>query len=245
MPKSHSIYNITRQTYNIIEMQSLSLRNLVQQRKIVIHHTHLLPNDCHSWLKPQDLLFFDDCLFSQWIWLKKNLKFIAQNNIDCILGFSSGLYATEDAKQLEKVESHVLHDACNDAIRCVEDADKLRNSLPEMNGFMKVSQLKQLLELPFCHLALHGCCHLNLQNEKNLLKKIQMFKHDLDSGCKRLNELSLVTSTYVYPYVYSFATSDSMVRHYGFSQVVGGSADKIFRIAIEDLVAGRSSECCS
>ena len=226
-------------------MQELSLRNLVQRRRIVIHHTHLLGRRIIDFLHADDIVFFDDCLFSQYNFLKENHDFFEEMAVDCILGFSSGLYASERSKQIHEVESHILHDACNSKISTLVDADCLRDELPEMAGFMKISQLKELLQLPFCYLALHGCCHLNLQNEKNLLKKIQMFKLDLDSGCKRIVELGLKTSTYVYPYVYSFATSDSMLRHYRFSQVVGGSVDKIFRISIEDLVAGRSSECCS
>ena len=71
-----------------------------------------------------------------------------------------------------------------------------------------------------------------------------MFKLDLDSGCKRLNELGLTTTTYVYPYVYSFATSDIALKRAGFKQIIGG-LDKIFRISIEDLVARRSFKCCS
>lgn len=156
------------------------------------------------------------------------------------------MYATEDAKQLEKVESHVLHDACNDAIHMVADADKLRNSLPEMNGFMKVSQLKQLLEMPFCHLALHGCCHLKMPSLKNarsnnltLLKMMKIFKQDVDSGILRLHELDLETKIFVYPYIYSFPTSDSYLKKVGFTQIIGSQDTKIFRIAIEDLLANR------
>ena len=197
-----------------------------------------------DFLHEDDIVFFDDCLFSQYNFLKENQDFFEQTSIDCILGFSSGLYASENAKQVHEVGSHVLHDACNSRISTIVDADRLRDELLEIGGFMKISQLKELLQLPFCHLALHGCCHLNLQNEKNLLKKIQMFKLDLDSGCKRLNELGLTTTTHVYPYVYSFATSDIALKRAGFKQIIGG-LDKIFRISIEDLVARRSFKCCS
>lgn len=196
-----------------------------------------------DFLHADDIVFFDDCLFSQYNFLRENHDFFEEMAIDCMLGFSSGLYASENAKQVHEVESYILHDACNSKISTLVDADCLRDELPEMAGFMKISQLKELLQLPFCHLALHGCCHLNLQNEKNLLKKIQMFKHDLDSGCERLNELGLVTNTYVYPYVYSFATSDVALKRAGFKQVIGG-LDKIFRITIEDLASSKNCQEC-
>lgn len=164
--------------------------------------------------------------------------------IDCVLGFSSGLYASEQSKQIHEVESHILHDACNSKISTLVDADCLRDELPEMAGFMKISQLKELLQLPFYHLALHGCCHLKLfEKKQSILKKLQVFKSDLDSGSNRLNELGLMTRAYVYPYVYSFATSDAALKRAGFKQIIGG-ADKIFRIAIEDLVASKNSQEC-
>ena len=206
----------------------------MQRRRIVIHHTHLLPFLWQSLLQPKDLVFFDDCLFSQWTFLTYNFKFFEENQIDCILGFSSGLYASEESlRQLEKIESHVLHDACNSKIFTIDDADVLRSTFPEMNGFMKVSQLKQLLQMPFCHLALHGCCHLNLSKEQNLLKKVQLFKNDLDAGCKRLKQLELSTNIFVYPYVHSFPMSDICLKKSGFACIIG--SNQIFRTSIEDL----------
>ena len=72
---------------------------MINRRQIVIHHTHLFENvDVLSYLKPNDDVFFDDCLYSQYVFIKKNINFFIDNKIDCILGFSSGLYANEDAK---------------------------------------------------------------------------------------------------------------------------------------------------
>lgn len=170
------------------------------------------------------------------------------NNIDCVLGFSSGLYASEKAdSQIHCIESHVLHDACNSRIQTLDDADNLRTSLIEMNGFMKVSQLKELLQLPFCHLALHGCCHLKLQNQNGnkrgseLLKNLQMFKQDVDSGIERLHALDLDSRMFVYPYIFSFPTSDAYLQKLGFTCIVGSYASQMFRIAIEDLAIGASN----
>lgn len=218
---------------------------MINRRQIVIHHTHLFENvDVLSYLKPNDDVFFDDCLYSQYVFIKKNINFFIDNKIDCILGFSSGLYANEDAKQIYAVRSNDLHDACNYKIKTINDADNLRNILLEMNGFMKVSQIKELLKNDFCHLALHGCCHLNLEKVDRLIDKIQIFKKDLDDGIRRLNDLGMSTSIYVYPYVYSFVSSNVILDHSRFTQVIGSNG--LFRIAIEDLINDPdNAKCCS
>ena len=207
-----------------------------------MHHTHLLGNSILDHLKKNDIVFFDDCLFSQYVFLKQNQSFFKSMSIDCVLGFSSGLYASEDAEQTYAIESHVLHDACNKCIKTLEDADKLRLSLLEMDGFMKVSQVKELLLLPFCYLALHGCCHLKLEDEKGLLNKLYAFKRDLRDGVDQLKCFGLNTQMYVYPYVYSFCTSDKMLNSAGFNVVVGSKA---FRLAIEDIAQKNGQAVCN
>ena len=63
-----------------------------------------------------------------------------------------------------------------------------------------------------------------------------MFKDDLYAGVKRLKELHFEKpSIYVYPYVYSFPTSDKILKSARFSTIVGSS---ILRIPIEDLASG-------
>lgn len=219
----------------------LSYNDIISRRRIVIHHTHLLYDKIIILLKPNDIVFFDDCLFSQYVFISEKEKLLKNLNVDCILGFSTALYAAEDAIQIKNVESHVLHDACNSKIFTIDDADALRSTFPEMNGFMKVSQLKQLLQMPFCHLALHGCCHLNLSKEKNLLKKVQLFKNDLDAGCNRLKQLELSTNMFVYPYVHSFPISDICLKKRGFACIIG--SNQIFRTSIEDLSLEVSKIC--
>ena len=193
-----------------------------------------------DFLHADDIVFFDDCLFSQYDFIKDNESFFKDMAIDCVLGFSSGLYAAEDAEQVRDVESRILHDACNSRIYCLEDADNLRRTLKEMNGFMKVSQIKELLEMPFCNLALHGCCHLKIENEKGLLNKLYSFKRDLREGLERLKSFGLMTSMYVYPYVYSFTISDKILNSVGLPIIVGST---MLRHAIEDLVIGKDTDC--
>lgn len=215
-------------------MASLLASDIFKRRRIVVHHTHLLQEKILEGLHQNDIVFFDDCLFSQYVFLKQHIQFFIQNSIDCVLSFSSALYAPEDAQacQICEVESKVLHDACNKTIQSIVDADRLRFQLQELNGFMKISQLKELLELPHVHLAMHGCCHLDLSKIKcNVIDQIKIFERDLDDGLARLVELDLQTKMYVYPYVFSFPLSDRVLQSRGFTQIVGS---KLFRLPIED-----------
>lgn len=220
----------------------ISLSNLRARRRIVIHHTHIIGSkailEC---LKPDDIVFFDDCLYSQYVFLRDNTDFFAENGIDCVLGFSAGLYSPENIEQIYNVESKTLHDACNVKIRNIEIADALREYLPEMAGFMKVSQVKELIEYPFCRLALHGCCHLKLENmDGGFLVKTQAFIDDLKAGMMRFNELGLQSDTYVYPYVYPLTISDMVLRKYGFKIIVGSD---VLRIPIESLAFNLGAKC--
>lgn len=60
----------------------------INSRKIVIHHTHLI-KDIMSLLKDDDIVFFDDCLYSQYLFIKKYIQELQLKNITCILGFST------------------------------------------------------------------------------------------------------------------------------------------------------------
>ena len=235
MPKSHDM--IISHPHNTIQlMKDLSLRELMQRRRVVVHHTHLLKDQICQLLKPKDLVFFDDCLFSQYVFIKDNLQKLQALEVDSILGFSSGLYASEDAEQMYAIESHVLHDACNNAIATLEDADHQRSTVNEMCGFMKVSQLKELLCMPRMHLALHGCCHLNLRSSSSAIQRLVAFKRDVDDGVCRLRDFNMQTRMFVYPYVYAFPASDACLAKAGFADIVG---NRMFRMSVEDLACGK------
>lgn len=110
-----------------------------------------------------------------------------------------------------------------------------------MNGFMKLSQLKELLKLDNMHLALHGCCHLNLNNKPGILNKMLLFKQDIDDGIKQLKMFELSTNMFIYPYVQSFYSSDSLLRKCGFTSIIGSS---VFRYAIENLASNQLDAKC-
>lgn len=59
-------------------------------KKIVIHHTCYIDDDIIlAALCQNDLVFFDDCLYSQYLFLKKYAKVLADKSIACVLGFST------------------------------------------------------------------------------------------------------------------------------------------------------------
>lgn len=216
--------------------------NFSHKRRVVIHHTHLLGLKILEHLNKNDLVFFDDCLYSQYLFIKNNIQFFLDKNIKCILGFSSGLYASEDEQnQISDVCSDVLHNECNLNIKTIIDADVFRHSLKAMSGFMKISQIKELLSYDFCYLALHGCCHLNLDKTKRFLDKTIIFKNDLKSGLKQLKHFDLSSDVFVYPYVQSFSISDKILLANNFRYIFGS---KLKRYSIEDLISKKNLAKC-
>lgn len=216
--------------YNII----MQLKNLYSFRKIVIHHTHLLNDVIPTYLKMNDIVFFDDCLYSQYLFIKRYSDFFIKNHIICVLGFSSGLYSVKPNNQIYNVQSNVLHNICNQYIKTLDDANILRESLNEMNGFMTIEQLYELKEYPFIEIALHGCCHLNLHN-LSTIDAMQIFINDLKDGINQIHKFNVSTDIYVYPYVYSLPSFDFALHKYGFNKIIG--SNNMFRYAIEDLVS--------
>lgn len=91
--------------------------------------------------------------------------------------------------------------------------------------------------MPFCYIALHGCCHLKLEHCRSLLSRMIAFKKDLDDGLDKLRSFGLHTSMYVYPYVYSFPGSDRLLVKSGMKTIVGSNA--LFRTSVESLIDGK------
>lgn len=70
---------------------------------------------------------------------------------------------------------------------------------------------------------------------------MRMFKRDLDDGIQRLKLLDLkAEETYVYPYVYSFATTGIALKQAGFTKIVGSG--NLFRVSIEDLAGSKIND---
>lgn len=68
-----------------------------------------------------------------------------------------------------------------------------------------------------------------------------IFKRDVDDGIKQLRMFGLSTDIFVYPYVQSFYSSDTLLRKHGFKLIIGSN---MFRYAIEDLAAKQVDAKC-
>ena len=126
-------------------------------RMVVVHHTHLI-QDIVSLLKEWDIVFFDDCLYSQYIFLKDNIDILKDMNITCVIGISPKALRQEGTDGFYAVESGKLHEKMNLEIKTRDDVI----SGDYINGFMCKSELIELLNNENVFPALHGCCHLKM-----------------------------------------------------------------------------------
>ena len=198
------------------------------RRMVVIHH--VLDDDfVISRIKENDLLFFDDCLYSQYIFIEKYHKRLLEMNIVCVMGLSTKAIRPENMTGIANVESHVLHNEMNTHIKTMNDDI----SGDFISGFMSKSEIDEIIKLPNVFLALHGCCHLKLENINNVLKRMETFISDTYDGIKILKELGYNTNIYIYPYDYEPSIGNTFLRRVGFDFIFGGNDTK--RIYIENL----------
>lgn len=176
-------------------------------RKIVVHHTHVLKDKILEAIQPNDLIFFDDCLFSQYSFIKQHRCTIENLNAMCIIGFSSGLVCAEEveeSEQIESIESKLVHDRCNALVKSSANLHLLDGDW-SLKCFMKVSQIEELLNFENVYVALHGCCHLNLEKMfDDKLDQLKIFKEDTIAGKELFkSRLGFSPSIYVHPYAYA------------------------------------------
>lgn len=192
-------------------------------RKIVIHHTHILGDELIlSLLKDNDVLFFDDCLYSQYLFLKKNNHILLYKNIICILGFSASLYRTNQIPFIE--DSAIIHNRIH-----------INDNLA-LGGFMSLNELRELLKYDNIFLAGHGSKHLNL--EKMNLEKTQqtkLFISDINEMLQLFKKFSFQTNIFVYPYAYyDFPCSEIIIKNNGFKYIFGYKNN--MRMSIENII---------
>lgn len=195
-------------------------------RKIVIHHTHLISNIC-EYLQDGDIVFFDDCLYSQYVFLKDNINWLINHRIICILGFSAMLFRAAE-KPIYGIKSAELHDR-------IHNGDK-----SALAGFMSIAEIQELLTFSNIYLACHGSWHLDLQHMN--LSKIDMFKafnNDVVQAKKLFAIYGFITDIFVYPYAYDFFISDKILHNNGFKQIYAGKNSK--RIEIEELISKKQN----
>ena len=114
-----------------LDKQQLLASIRAASRKIVVHHCHLI-NNIMCFLNDNDLVFFDDCLYSQYCFIKDNNCYMQKHNMSCILGFSANLYRRHSQNPVYSVKSADLHEAVH------------MYGESKCNGFMSLDELDEL-----------------------------------------------------------------------------------------------------
>ena len=192
-------------------------------RRIVIHDTFKIKEQILNYLQDNDLVFFDDCLYSQYKFLIDNIRQLVQKNISCVIGFSSKIYRQKENKPIYEAN-------------CAEYHVKVHNNdLNALNAYMTLDEIRQLLQFDNIYLAGHGAQHLDLQNlNLDKLSQTSRFKIDFNNMLIDYANYKLKTNIFVYPYAYdNFPFADLIVKK-SFSYIFAGKNTK--RIQIEDLI---------
>lgn len=200
---------------------SYILQNI--KRMIVIHHTFLF-EDIMSFLNDNDLIFFDDCLYSQYVFIQKNLNKLKTKNIYCVLGFSSKIFRQNNEIPIYEADCALFHSKVHNG-----DNDAF-------NAYMSINEIKELLEFDNIYLACHGAWHLDLKN-MNLTKFQQMhaFNIDIQQAVVDLNKFKFTTNIFVFPYAYDlFPLAYNILKNNKFNFIFAGQKSK--RIQIEDII---------
>ena len=114
------------------------------------------------------MLFLDDCLYSQYVFLMKNIDELKAKNVICVLGFSTSIF--RHAGQLPIYAAH-----CADCHNHVHAGD-----ISAYAAYMSIDEIKQLTSYENVFLACHGDCHLELEKcYAHQLELSLMFKKDV------------------------------------------------------------------
>ena len=192
-------------------------------RRIVIHDTFKIKDQILKYLQNNDLVFFDDCLYSQYVFLIDNIKQLEQKNINCVIGFSSKIYRQKENKPIYEAN-------------CAEYHNRVHiNDLNALNAYMSLDEIRQLLQFDNIYLAGHGAQHLDLQNMNlDKLSQTNKFKDDFNNMLDDYANYNLKTNIFVYPYAYDrFPFANLIIKKY-FNYIFAGQNTK--RIQIEDLM---------
>ena len=193
-------------------------------RKIVIHETCCY-DDQHilNVLQQNDMLFLDDCLYSQYIFLMKNINALKDKSIACVLGFSTSIFRREG--RLPTYDAH-----------CADCHDRVHNGdVSAYDAYMSIAELKQLLTYENVFLACHGDCHLELAKCNSKIKQLTDFKKDIADATQKLQMLELSTCIFVYPYAYDdILLADKVLRSHSYEYLFAGHNSR--RIQFENII---------
>lgn len=204
-------------------------------RKIVIHQAYnpLIAGLIHD----NDILFFDDCLYSQYRFVIDNNDMLMKKNTICVFGFSSALFRDEDVDPILEIDSHVIHNAINQFVKTYHDVD---NRHYGFSGLMSISEIKQLMAFSNVRFALHGCCHLNLRIIQSRLFQMNMFISDLDDGIHLWKQhFDDYPTAYVFPYAYEPFLANTALKRRNILHSFAGNNTK--RIPIEHIMEKRNA----
>lgn len=198
------------------------------KRKIVVHHTFCI-KDMISLLDNNDLVFFDDCLYSQYVFMAENIDKLKAKDICCVLGFSSKIFRHNNAFPIYEADCAEFHNR-------VHNGDK-----DALNAYMTIREIEELLQHNNVYLACHGSQHLDLKNMGlSKLQQMHAFTADIDQASVDLGALNQKTSIFVFPYAYDqFPLAYKILNDRGFHFIFAGQDSK--RIQIEDVAC---NACC-
>ena len=190
------------------------------KRNIVLHNVFEYKN-INQIVNRNDLLFFDDCTHDQYEFILKNNNLFNELNINCVISFSTNIYRNEKLKPLSNIPTFELH-------------NQLYNDKKEaLNGFMSISEIKNLLNNTNIFLGLHGHNHLELKNVSKI-NQMMFFKDDLEQSITFMKQNSLKTDIFVYPYDFIVLGSEKLLKNRGFKYIFPSKINK--RTYIEEFL---------
>lgn len=193
-------------------------------RKIVIHETCQYDDKqiCDT-LQQNDILFFDDCLYSQYVFLRKNIIALQQKNVTCVLGLSTSICRKDNLQP-----TYFAH--------CAECHDKVHaNDVSAYAAYMSIDEVKQLLRFSNVLVACHGDNHLELCKVKSKIDRAVLFQKDIIAASDMLKHLDMKTDIFVYPYAFDdIMLSRHTLKQLGYRHIFAGNDSK--RIPFETLV---------
>ena len=155
-----------------------------------------------DYLNDGDLVFFDDALYSQYQFIKKNIDELTHRRINCVVGVSPKLLRNKVFNGYNDIKSDLIHSFTNVMIKTKDD--DIYDYV--MNGLMTEDELKELDCMQNVYLALHGCCHLQLEQkyQESMVDALMIFKKDLDDGVQLFKD-KFGYDPYIYVYPFAFA----------------------------------------
>lgn len=192
------------------------------RRKVVLHETCYYKDDfIISRLNEKDVLFFDDCLYSQYVFFKKTIDILIKKHITIVFSFSTGIF-----RHKECVPCYYA--------RCGESHDEVHNGNTfVLNNYMSLAEIHEICRFDNVFLACHGQQHLQLEKIDKVDRSLQ-FLTDIKNAYNDLTDYNLVTNIFVYPYAFdNIIGSDKLLKQLGYKFIFANKNN--LRIVFESL----------